>query len=287
MAKIIGSADTEHKEAFILGAFAKLRKAAITYIMSVRPRGTIRLPLDGFWWYLVFELFSNLCRENSDLVKMLHENVFAFMRVSRWVFLKMGDVSDRSCRKNQNTYCILCLVTFPENYAVPPTNGLHCDDFLGTHKWSTTLCGDRWCRISVKYNDKFGNLTRSLTGRRETADVNSHIPCRAPAVLCRGLEKSQSGMVGARQGYGMVCLNHTQSQCVIQVRKTQSKSSATRHGKGTAWCVWISLKTKTVKRKNSEGKADYICRPYDESSEFLQQCWWRFQPSWTRNPVDR
>ena len=24
---------------------------------------------------------------------------------------------------------------------------------------------------------------------RSTADVNSHIPCRAPAVLCRGLEK--------------------------------------------------------------------------------------------------
>ena len=30
-----------------LGAFAKLRKVTISFVMSVRPRGT-RLPLDGF-----------------------------------------------------------------------------------------------------------------------------------------------------------------------------------------------------------------------------------------------
>ena len=32
----------------VLGAFAKLRKATISFVMSVRPHGTTRLPLDGF-----------------------------------------------------------------------------------------------------------------------------------------------------------------------------------------------------------------------------------------------
>jgi hypothetical protein len=31
-----------------LGAFAKLRKATISFVKSVRPDGTTRLPLDGF-----------------------------------------------------------------------------------------------------------------------------------------------------------------------------------------------------------------------------------------------
>jgi hypothetical protein len=31
-----------------LGAFAKLRKAAVSFVVSVRPRATTRLPLDGF-----------------------------------------------------------------------------------------------------------------------------------------------------------------------------------------------------------------------------------------------
>jgi hypothetical protein len=51
---------------------------------------------------------------------------------------------------------------------------------------------------------------RSPTGRRETADVNSHMPCRSPAALCRGLEKSLSKWHGrgtARARHGMCELN--------------------------------------------------------------------------------
>jgi hypothetical protein len=42
--------------AYFLGAFAKSRKANISFVMSVRPHGTTRLPLHGFWWGLIFEL---------------------------------------------------------------------------------------------------------------------------------------------------------------------------------------------------------------------------------------
>jgi hypothetical protein len=46
----------------ISGAFAKLRKATIGFVISlflfVRPHGTAQVPLDGFWWNLIFEPFS-------------------------------------------------------------------------------------------------------------------------------------------------------------------------------------------------------------------------------------
>ena len=35
-------------QVLLLGAFAKFRKATISFVVSVCPRGTTRLPLDGF-----------------------------------------------------------------------------------------------------------------------------------------------------------------------------------------------------------------------------------------------
>ena len=58
---------------FFLRAFAELRKAAISFLMSVRLsnllHGTTRLPLDGFL-YFIFEYFSKMCRENSSFIKL-------------------------------------------------------------------------------------------------------------------------------------------------------------------------------------------------------------------------
>jgi len=36
----------------------------LKFVMSVRPAGTTRLPLDGFSWNFIFEYFSKICREN-------------------------------------------------------------------------------------------------------------------------------------------------------------------------------------------------------------------------------
>jgi hypothetical protein len=47
-----------------------LRKATISFVMSVCPHGTTRLPLDGFWWTLIFETFSKICQENSSFIKI-------------------------------------------------------------------------------------------------------------------------------------------------------------------------------------------------------------------------
>jgi hypothetical protein len=65
------------------------------------------------------------------------------------------------------------------------------------------------------------------------------MPCRAPAILlpcCVVALRSrvQSGIVGARQGHGIACVNQARSHCVNQMGKTQSKALTTRHGRGTA-----------------------------------------------------
>ena len=64
---------------------------------------------------------------------------------------------------------------------------------------------------------------------------DSHLPCRAHAMLrpCRGLEKN--GMVGTWHGRGMANVNQARPRCVNQMGKTHSKPLAARHGRGTAW----------------------------------------------------
>ena len=57
------------------------------------------------------------------------------------------------------------------------------------------------------------------------------LPCCAVALRSR----LQSGIVEARQGHGMVCVNQTRSPCVIQMGKTRSSSLVTRHGRDVAW----------------------------------------------------
>ena len=80
-----------------------------------------------------------------------------------------------------------------------------------------------WPRCSRKKP----NPVRSPICRLSTAHVNSHMPCRAHAALLPCCVVSlrtrfQNGMVGARQGHGMVCVNQTRSHCVNQMGKTQS-----------------------------------------------------------------
>ena len=51
-AALVGLNETDYRARCFLDAFVKLRKATTSFVMSfrpsVRPRGTTRLPLDGF-----------------------------------------------------------------------------------------------------------------------------------------------------------------------------------------------------------------------------------------------
>jgi hypothetical protein len=69
-----------------LGAFAKLRKATISFVMSVRPsvcpNGTTRLPLDGVSWNATFEYFAKKCRQNSRFIKIWQEKRLLYMKTN-------------------------------------------------------------------------------------------------------------------------------------------------------------------------------------------------------------
>ena len=72
---------------------------------------------------------------------------------------------------------------------------------------------------------------------------NSHLPCRAHAVLLKAMAQhghlstamlyrvlEKNGMVRAWYGRGMASVNQTRPHCVNQMGKTHSKPLAARHG---------------------------------------------------------
>jgi hypothetical protein len=105
--------------------------------LSVRPHGTPRLQLDGFSWNLIFDDFSKIRRENSNfhlnlkrITGTLHEYLCTFMIISRWILLRMRNVSHKSCRVNQNTH-------FMFNNSFPETRAVY------EIKWKNTVQPDR------------------------------------------------------------------------------------------------------------------------------------------------
>jgi hypothetical protein len=99
----------------ILGTLAKLWKTTISFVMSVREHGITRLPLDGFSINLIFHYFSKSVEQIKISLKSdnnrgvtLREGLRTFMIISRWIFPKMRNASDKSCRENQNSHFIFC-----------------------------------------------------------------------------------------------------------------------------------------------------------------------------------
>ena len=79
-------------------------------------------------------------------------------------------------------------------------------------------------RETPRGSRKKSKLGRSATGRRQTDDVNSHIPCGAPAVLCPGLGKA-------------LAKRHGQSTAGARHGMCESNTVAPRYwnGKDTIW----------------------------------------------------
>ena len=94
-----------------LGDIAKLRKATIDYVMSVRPHGTTRLQ-----WTYFHEIFEDLSRNfkfhynRTRINSTLHEDQYTFLIISRWVLLRMKNTSDKICREIETQ--ILCSITY-------------------------------------------------------------------------------------------------------------------------------------------------------------------------------
>ena len=96
-------------EAF-LGAFTKLRKATMSFVMSVllsawnnsAPTGRIVMKFD-IWVFLNVSRKFKFHWNPTIITGTLHGQVFTFMVISRWIILRMRNVSDKSCRENQKT----------------------------------------------------------------------------------------------------------------------------------------------------------------------------------------
>jgi hypothetical protein len=108
-----------------LGEFRKLRKATISFVMSIcpsawnnsAPTGRIFMKLDI--WVFFFENLSTKIHVSLKSDKnngTLHEDVFMFMTVSRWIILRMKHVSNKSCREKQNIFYVQ--LHFCKNLAV-------------------------------------------------------------------------------------------------------------------------------------------------------------------------
>ena len=90
--------------------FTRVRKIAKSFVMSVclslRPHGTSRLPLVRLSWNVIFHYFSKPFPENSRFIKiwqeerlLWHRSLFTFPMVSRWILLRMKNISHITVRK--------------------------------------------------------------------------------------------------------------------------------------------------------------------------------------------
>jgi hypothetical protein len=63
--------------------------SCLSVLPSIRPRGTTRLPLDGFSWNLIFECFSKICREYSSFLKIWQEWLLIYVEtdIYFWLYL--------------------------------------------------------------------------------------------------------------------------------------------------------------------------------------------------------
>jgi hypothetical protein len=95
------------RQSEFLGAFADLRSVTATFVMFVcmpPPTGRIFTKFD---MWVFFEHLSRKYRFDQNLARILgtlREDLCALMIISRWILLRMRNVSHKSCRNN--THCM-------------------------------------------------------------------------------------------------------------------------------------------------------------------------------------
>jgi hypothetical protein len=113
---------------------------------SVRPRGTTRLPLDGFLLNLISQYFSKIWSRKFEfhlnLTRMTgtsYEDLTTFMIASLWILLRMPNIWDKICRKNQHTHFISKKNCSYENRAIYGT----CKNTVHPNRPHMTI----WCMV--------------------------------------------------------------------------------------------------------------------------------------------
>ena len=97
-----------------LGTFAKLRKAAISFVMSVRPSAWYNSPPNWriFTKFYIWVFFRKTIEKiqvalnRTRITGTLYADQYTYFITSGSVLLRMRNVSDTSCRENQNTHFV-------------------------------------------------------------------------------------------------------------------------------------------------------------------------------------
>jgi len=95
-----------------LGAFEKLWKAPISFVISVRKSDRLSawdhstLTVKVFMKFDIWWFFGNLsrklkfCWNLKGITDTLHSDLYRLMIMFRWILLRMRNISDKSCRAN-------------------------------------------------------------------------------------------------------------------------------------------------------------------------------------------
>jgi len=90
--------------------FPKLRKATVIFVTSIHPSARV-WHLGYHWtdyheiWYL--RIFGRSVEKIQVSLKSdKNDGYFIFMIISRWILLRMKNVSEKRCRENQNTHIV-------------------------------------------------------------------------------------------------------------------------------------------------------------------------------------
>jgi hypothetical protein len=94
---------------WFLDTFAKLGNATISFVMSVSPfvrtkqLGPHQMDFDKIWYLTFVWKSGQKIQDSFNSIKMtatLHEDIFTFTRVCRWILLKMRNVSNKRYIEN-------------------------------------------------------------------------------------------------------------------------------------------------------------------------------------------
>jgi len=90
-----------------------LASSCLSVFPSVCPHKTTRLPPDGYLLNLILEYYPTICRENSGFTTIGQEQTIRYMKshtyfiiISRSFVLRIRNISDKSCRANQNIHFV-------------------------------------------------------------------------------------------------------------------------------------------------------------------------------------
>jgi hypothetical protein len=101
-------------DSHFLGAFEKLRKETIRFVMSVRlsawnnsvPTRRILIKFDIWWCFVNMPIKSKLHWNRTSIKGTLHEDLYAFFIISRSFLLRMKNIWNKSCRETRNAHFV-------------------------------------------------------------------------------------------------------------------------------------------------------------------------------------